>query len=69
MSDVYQRLPSEEEIIILASKVIRKSTGRVNNKDLISFLLLKLETEVNPDIQDVYRNALQKVVYMTPDDI
>ncbi len=69
MSDVYQRLPSEEEIIILASKVIRKSTGRVNNKDLISFLLLKLETEVNPDIQDIYRNALQKVVYMTPDDI
>lgn len=66
--DVYPHLPSEEDIIIYTTRVVRNIKGCVNNKDIISLLLLKLETESNPDLQDRYRSALQRVVYMTLDD-
>lgn len=59
----------EQQVIagIRATLLARKSL--VTNKDIILELLVRLETETDPEQLDVYRDALQRVVRATPDDI
>lgn len=60
---------TEQQIIarIRANLLSRKSM--VTNKDIILELLVRLETEKDIEILDVYRNALERVVHATPDDL
>lgn len=60
---------TEQQIIarITANLLARKSM--VTNKDIILELLVRLETEKDIEKLDVYRNALERVVHTTPDDI
>lgn len=60
---------TEQQIIarIRANLLARKSM--VTNKDIILELLVRLETEKDIEILDVYRNALERVVHATPDDL
>ena len=52
---------------IRAALLARKSMA--TNKDIILELLVRLETEKDMAKLDVYRNALERVVHATPDDI
>lgn len=60
---------TEQQIIarIRANLLARKSM--VTNKDIILELLVRLETEKDIETLDVYRNALERVVHATPDDL
>lgn len=60
---------TEQQIIarIRANLLARKSM--VTNKDIILELLVRLETEKDIEKLDVYRNALERVVHATPDDL
>lgn len=62
-------LSSESEVITVASQTLMARKGFVSNKDLIVYLLDKLESESNVVQLDIYRNALEIVVQRTPDDI
>lgn len=59
----------EQQVIagIHATLLARKSL--VTNKDIILELLVRLETETDSEQLDVYRDALQRVVRATPDDL
>lgn len=39
------------------------------NKDIILEILIRLETEKDMAKLDIYRNALERVVHATPDDL
>lgn len=60
---------TEQQIIarIRANLLARKSM--VTNKEIILELLVRLETEKDIEKLDVYRNALERVVHATPDDL
>ncbi|EAV3131562.1 histidine kinase, partial [Salmonella enterica] len=46
-----------------------QSQQHVSNKDIIAKLIEKLETEKDVVQLDIYRNALEAVLFQTPDDI
>lgn len=45
-----------------------QSQQHVSNKDIIAKLIEKLETEKDVVQLDIYRNALEAVLFQTPDD-
>ena len=63
---------SETEERRVLGEIIRfhlSEKGSVNNKDIILSLVSILETTKDGELQDIYRNVLQKVVGQTSDDI
>ena len=63
---------SETEERRVIGEIIRfhfSEKGSVNNKDIILSLVSILETTKDGELLDIYRNALQKVVGHTSDDI
>lgn len=59
---------SEADVVRLAMAQITAQKGFVTNKDVIFYLLQKLESENDVVQLDIYRNALELVVQRTPDD-
>lgn len=60
---------TEQQIIARIRKNLLARKSMVTNKDIILELLVRLETEKDIEILDVYRNALERVVHATPDDL
>ncbi|EIC85431.1 biofilm development regulator YmgB/AriR family protein [Serratia sp. M24T3] len=59
-----------ESDVIQDIKIELASSGRlVNNKAIMIKLLERLETEKDVVQSDIFRNALEHVVYRTPDDL
>lgn len=74
-SQLFKNFQANDEQFLSERLVIRdirrelvSKKRRGTNKDIILALLLRLESERNTEIQDVYRNALEIVVSSTPDD-
>jgi probable RcsB/C two-component-system connector, global regulator of biofilm formation and acid-resistance len=61
--DIEQQVIADIKAMVLARK------SMVTNKDIILELLVRLETEKDIAKLDVYRNALERVVHATPDDL
>lgn len=60
---------AEEQVISTILSNLRLQQRDVNDKHLILALIGLLETEDNPAMLEVYRNALERVVQKTPDHI
>ncbi|RJT44095.1 biofilm development protein AriR [Rahnella woolbedingensis] len=58
----------ENETVIRVYKNLKKQKVIVTHKDIILCLIQKIEQESDADKQDVYLEALEYVVYRTPDD-
>jgi hypothetical protein len=58
----------ENETVIRLYKNLKKQKEVVTHKDIILCLIQKIEQESDADNQDVYLEALEYVVYRTPDD-
>ena len=59
---------SETEALGCAIRAILKERGHVNNKAIILYLILQLESESDVIQMDILRNTLEMVVGITPDD-
>ena len=56
------------ETVILIYNNLKNRKERVTHKDIILYLIQKIEQESDSGKQDVYLEALEYVVYRTPDD-
>lgn len=67
-------LTEDPELLVGNGTVIRiynnlkNRKERVTHKDIILYLIQKIEQESDSGKQDVYLEALEYVVYRTPDD-
>ena len=67
-------LTEDPELLVRNETVIRiynnlkNRKERVTHKDIILYLIQKIEQESDSGKQDVYLEALEYVVYRTPDD-
>ncbi|MDO6406269.1 biofilm development regulator YmgB/AriR family protein [Pantoea phytobeneficialis] len=59
---------SEKAVLVEIYQDLSSRKAVVGNKDIIHSLLEKLETEKDVIKLDVYRQALEMVVQLTPDD-
>lgn len=60
---------AEKQVISTLLLNLRLQQRDVNHKYLILALIRLLETEDNPAMLEVYRNALERVVQKRPDDM
>ncbi|AFE60923.1 MULTISPECIES: biofilm development regulator YmgB/AriR family protein [Rahnella] len=56
------------ETVIRIYNNLKNRKERVTHKDIILYLIQKIEQESDSGKQDVYLEALEYVVYRTPDD-
>ncbi|WP_313683789.1 biofilm development regulator YmgB/AriR family protein [Pantoea sp.] len=59
---------SEKAVLVEIYQDLSSRKTVVGNKDIIFSLLEKLETENDVIKLDIYRQALEMVVHLTPDD-
>ncbi len=59
---------TNNQVVASICRELQQSHQRVSNKDLILRLITMIETEHDAAKQDSYLQALEYVVYCTPDD-
>ncbi|WAT01092.1 biofilm development regulator YmgB/AriR family protein [Rouxiella chamberiensis] len=62
-------LHTDNEVIAAICSEVRKYKDSVSNKDIILCLIRKIESETDEAQQDRYLQALEYIVYNTPDDM
>ncbi|MEG3133404.1 biofilm development regulator YmgB/AriR family protein [Rouxiella sp. T17] len=65
----HPELHSDNEVIAAICNELKKYKDSVSNKDIILCLIRKIESEQDETQQDIYLQALEHIVYSTPDDL
>ncbi|KGT89205.1 biofilm development regulator YmgB/AriR family protein [Enterobacter cancerogenus] len=60
--------PTELAVLHEVRLELTSRKKRITDKDIILALILRLETEHNEAVQNIYRNALEMVVLSTQND-
>lgn len=63
-----EQYPTELAVLHEIRLELTSRKKRITDKDIILALILRLETEHNEAVQNIYRNALEMVVLSTQND-